>query len=297
MRRLGLVWFAMVALLQAEPDGGIFPKLSPHATVTQTVGTTTVSLEYHRPQVRGRKIWGDLVPFGQVWRAGANEATTVSFSDAVRVNGQPVPAGTYALFSIPGPEQWTIILNKRPRQFGTFEYQPREDLIRFDVKPKAVKEHTEWLTYEVYPASRSSAYVDLYWEKLRVSFLVDVDVDAMVAARMKRAMGKAGDTNWKIYADAAEYFLEQEKELTQALAWVEKSIKIQENPTNLLVKARLLRAVNQSAQALQVLERALKIARARNAPGTVIIPIQTTLEQWKKLNGGSAPVAGSKKMR
>ena len=291
MKRFVFAWLAMAALLQAEPDGGIFPKLSPHATVTQTVGTTTVSLEYHRPQVRGRKIWGELVPFGQVWRTGANEATTISFSDTVRVNGQSVPAGTYALFSIPGPEQWTIILNKRWRQFGAFEYQPREDLIRFDVKSKAVKEHTEWLTYEVYPASRSSAYVDLYWEKLRVSFLVDVDVDAMVAARMKRAMSKAGDSNWKIYADAAEYFLEQEKEMTQALTWVEKSIKIQENPTNLLVKARLLRAVGQSAQATQVLERALRIAKAQNAPGTVTGPIQSTLDQWKKQNGGSVPVA------
>lgn len=291
MKRFVFAWLAMAALLQAEPDGGIFPKLSPHAKVTQTVGTTTVSLEYHRPQVRGRKIWGELVPFGQVWRTGANEATTISFSDTVRVNGQSVPAGTYALFSIPGPDQWTIILNKRWRQFGAFEYQPKEDLIRFDVRPKVVKEHTDWLTYEVYPASRSSAYVDLYWEKLRVSFLVDVDVDAMVAARMKRAMSKAGDSNWKIYADAAEYFLEQERELTQALTWIEKSIKIQENPTNLLVKARLLRAVGQSAQATQVLEKALRIAKAQRAPGTMTGPIQSTLDQWKKQNGGSVPVA------
>jgi len=295
MKRLVLAMLSMAALVWAEPEGGIFPKLSPHAIVSQTVGTTTVSLEYHRPQVRGRKIWGELVPFGQVWRTGANEATTISFSDAVRVNGQPVPAGTYALFSIPGPDQWTIILNKRWRQFGTFEYQPKEDLIRFDVKAKVVKEHTEWLTYEVYPASRSSSYVDLYWEKLRVSFLVDVDVDAMVSARMKRAMTKAGDTNWKIYSDAAEYFLEQEKELAQALAWVEKSIKIQENPTNMLVKARLLRALGQSTQATNVLEKALKAAHAQNAPSTVIGPLQSTLDQWKKQNGGGGPVAGKKR--
>jgi len=294
MKRLIFAWLLVFSTLQAEADAGIFPKLSPRATVSQTVGTTTVSLEYHRPQVRGRKIWGELVPYGQVWRTGANQASTISFTDAVRVNGQPVPAGTYALFSIPGPDHWTIILNKRWRQFGSFEYQPKEDVIRFDAKPKVVKDQTDWLTYEVYPASRSSAYVDLYWEKLRVSFLVDVDVDAMVTVRMKRAMAKAGDTNWKLYADAAEYFLEQEKELAQALTWIEKSIKIQENPTNLLVKGRLLRAVGQLPQATLVLEKALKIARGQNAHASVTGPIQSTLEQWKKQNGGGGSGGGRK---
>jgi len=295
MMRLLVALLATGALLFGmEPDAGIFPKLSPQATVSQTIGTTTVYVEYHRPQVRGRKIWGDLVPFGQVWRTGANEATTIKFSDPVRVNGHPVPAGTYSLFSIPGPEQWTLILNKRWRQFGTFEYQPKEDLLRFDVKAKMVKEHSEWLTYEVYPASRSSAYVDLYWEKLRVSFLVDVDVDAMVTARMKRLMSRAGEGDWRIYADAAEYFVEQEKELNQALGWVEKSIRIQENATNLSVKARILRAIGQPGQAVQAMEKALRIAQAQNAGGAVIGPIQVTLEQWKRENGGSAAAVQKK---
>jgi hypothetical protein len=295
MKRLLLAAFASgLALFGVDPDSGIFPKLSPQATVSQTIGTTTVSIDYHRPQVRGRKIWGELVPFGQVWRTGANEATTIKFSDPVRVNGQPIPAGTYALFSIPGPEQWTLILNKRWRQFGAYEYQPKEDLIRFDVKAKVVKEHSEWLTYEVYPASRSSAYVDLYWEKLRVSFLVDVDVDAMVTARMKRAMSRAGEGDWKIYSDAAEYFLEQEKELNQALIWADKSVRIQENPTNLSVKARILRAISQPAQAYQTMEKALKIARAQGASGAVIGPIQSTLDGWKKQNGGAAPAVQRK---
>jgi len=295
MKRFLLSMFAFgTVLFAAEQDGGIFPKLSPQATVSQTIGTTTVLVEYHRPAVKGRKVWGELVPFGQVWRTGANEATTIKFSDPVRVDGKPVPAGTYALFSIPGPEQWTLILNKRWRQFGAFEYQPKEDLIRFDVKAKAVKEHTEWLTYEVYPASRSSAYVDLYWEKLRVSFRVDVDVDAMVTARMKRAMAKSGESDWKLYADAAEYFVEQEKELNQALGWAEKSIKIQENPTNLSVKARILRAIGQPGQAYQVMEKALRVARSQNASGAVLGPIQSMLEHWKRENGGSAPQAQRK---
>lgn len=288
-RSLAIALLAAFVCLSGETDNSIFPKLSPQSTVSQTVGTTTVTVEYHRPQVRGRKIWGELVPFGQVWRTGANQATTITFSDPVKVNGQPVPAGTYALFSIPGPEQWTLILNKRARQFGAFEYQPKDDLIRFTVKAKVVKEFSEWLTYEVYPASRSSAYVDLYWEKLRVSFLVEVDVDSIVTARMKRAMSRAGDRDWKIYADAAEYFVEQEKELTQALGWAEKSIRIQENPVNLSVKAHILRAIGQPAQAYQTLERALKIARSQNSGPAVTGPIQSTLDLWKKQNNGQVP--------
>ena len=290
-RSLVIALVAALVCLSGETDNSIFPKLSPRSTVSQTVGTTTVSVEYHRPQVRGRKIWGELVPYGQVWRTGANEATTIKFSDPVKVNGQPVPAGTYALFSIPGPEQWTLILNKRARQFGAFEYQPKDDLIRFVVKAKAVKEFSEWLTYEVYPASRSSAYVDLYWERLRVSFLVEVDVDSLVTARMRRAMARAGDRDWKIYADAAEYFVEQDRELAQALRWAEKSIQIQENPVNLSVKAHILRAISQPAQAYQTLERALKIARSQNAGPAVIGPIQSTLDLWKKQNNGAVPVA------
>ncbi len=293
-RSLVIALVAAFVCLSGETDSSIFPKLSPRSTVSQTVGTTTVSVDYHRPQVRGRKIWGELVPFGQVWRTGANEATTVTFSDPVKVNGQSVPAGTYALFSIPGPEQWTLILNKRARQFGAFEYQPKDDLIRFVVKAKAVKEFSEWLTYEVYPASRSSAYVDLYWEKLRVSFLVEVDVDSIVTARMKRAMSRAGEHDWKIYAEAAEYFVEQDKELAQALRWAEKSIRIQENPVNLSVKAHILRAISQPTQAYQTLERALKIARSQNAGPAVIGPIQSTLDLWKKQSNGAVPIAHKK---
>lgn len=282
-------------LLRAEGETLLLPKLSPHATVVQTIGTTTVSLDYHRPAVRGRTIWGALVPYGQVWRTGANEATTIRFTDPVKVNGQAVPAGSYALFTIPGPDTWTIILNRRWKQLGAFEYQPKEDLLRFEVRPKQLKEHTEYLTYDLQPASRSSAYVDLYWEKLRVSFLVDVDVDGMVSARLKRALAKAGDGDWRIFCEAAEYFLEQERDLAQALAWVDRSIRIQENPTNLYVKARLQRAVGQGPQAVQTADKALRLAKAQGAGPSVIGPIQQTLGQWRQGNGGSGIQGSSRR--
>lgn len=282
-----LLLLAVPALAQGSR---IFPQLSPPASVSQTIGTTEVKVEYHRPAVRRRKIWGELVPFGQVWRAGANEATTIRFGDAVKVNGQAVPAGSYALFMIPGPERWTIILNKRWRQLGAYEYDPKEDLLRFEVTPKAVG-LSEWLTFEIYPASGSSAYVDLYWEKLRVSFLVEVDVAGFVTARMKKAMAQAKPGDWKIYADAAEYLLEQDADLAQALTWIDRSVRINENPENLHVKAKLQMLAGQGVDAQRTLDRALKLGRDRKAHQAVLGPIQATAEAWKK--GAPTPRNGN----
>ena len=262
---------------QAPP---IFPQLSPLASVSQTIGTTTVEVHYHRPAVRGRQIFGGLVPYGQVWRTGANEATTIRFSDPVQVNGQKVPTGTYALFSIPNQDHWTLILNRRARQEGAWEYDPREDVLRLDVKPKTVP-HTEWLTYEIYPASSATAYVDLYWEKLRVSLLVEVDVDEIVTARMRKAM-KERPGDWKLLSDAAQYCADQEIHMGEALGWVDRSIKLNEQPTNLAVKARLIYLHGDRAQALQLLEKALNMARTRKQGPSVTGPIEQMLGQWKK---------------
>ena len=263
----------------------LFPQLSPRASVQQVIGTTVLSVTYHRPKVRGRAIWGSLVPYGQVWRTGANEATTISFSEPVKVQGHPVPAGTYALFSIPGPDQWTLILNKRAKQIGAWEYDPKLDLVRFDVKAKPVL-HTEWLTYEVYPGNAYTAYVDLYWEKIRVSFLVEVDVDEIVTKRMRKLMASRPN-DWKIFAQAAEYCLEQEIHMGEALAWAERSIKIQEDPTNLFVKARLLHHAGKVSEAIQMAEKAIQMAKNRKASAAVLGPMEVTLAQWKK--GGVKP--------
>ena len=288
-----LLALALLGLPSAGQGSRIFPQLSPQASVSQTIGTTEVRVDYHRPAVRRRKIWGELVPFGQVWRAGANEATSIRFGDPVRVNGQPVPAGNYALFMVPGPDRWTLILNKRWRQQGAFEYDPKEDLLRFEVAPKAVGMN-EWLTYEIYPASGSSAYVDMYWEKLRVSFLVEVDVTGIVTARMKRAMAQAKPGDWRIYADAAEYLLEQDTDLGQALTWIERSIRIQENPENLHVKAKLQMLAGQGPEAYRTMDKALKLARNGKANPAIVGPLESTLAQWKR-NGSPAATNGNGK--
>lgn len=279
------LFLALFLPLSGQEKGPLFPQLSPSATVSQVIGTTQVELSYHRPAVRGRQIWGGLVPFGQVWRLGANEATTIRFSDSVTIADKKVPAGTYALFAIPGAERWTVILNRHAKQTGAWEYDPQQDVLRFEVKPKAVP-LTEWLSFEIYPAGHGTAYVDLYWEKVRVSFLVEVDVDERVTARMRKAMNER-PRDWKLFSDAAQYCAEQEIHMGEALGWIDKSLKLNTNPHNLQVKAQLLRVTGKHPEALQILEKALQLARARKERPLVIGPLEQTLALWKRNGNGT----------
>ena len=297
IKPIKLAAFLAIALPVLAQGSHLFPQLSPQASVSQTIGITEVKVAYHRPAVRFRKIWGELVPFGKVWRAGANEATTIRFSDPVKVEGKAVAAGTYALFMIPNPDRWTVIFSKRWQQFGSFEYDPKDDVLRFDVTPKPVTNFDEWLTYEIYPASGSTAYVDMYWEKLRVSFLVEVDVKGIVTARLRKLLAQAKPGDWKSFSDAAEYLLDLDKDLAQALKWVDRSLQIKETPANLHVKARLQRALGQAPESVQTLEKALKLAKAEKAPPAVTLPIESTRDQWTKPAPAPAKNSGNGKSR
>ena len=283
--RARILLAALLALpISAQEKGPLFPQLSPSASVSQILGTTRMELSYHRPAVRGRQIWGALVPFGEVWRLGANEATTISFSEPVTIAEKKVPAGTYALFAIPGAERWTLIFNRRSRQSGAWEYDPQQDLLRFEVKPKPVP-LTEWLTFEIYPAGHGTAYVDLYWEKIRVSFLVETDVDELVTTRMRKAM-KARPADWRLFSDAAQYCAEQEIHMGEAVGWIEKSLKLNTNPQNLLVKARLFHVTGRVPEARQILEKAVQLARSRKAGPSITGPLEQTLAQWNRNDNG-----------
>ena len=173
-----------VLLLAAAALPAQAPKVrqSPAASVSQDLGLTKVEISYHRPAVKGRVIWGGVVPYGKVWRAGANEATTISFSGPVKVAGHEVPAGSYALFAIPGKEQWTLILDKNPKQWGAFSYKPEEDLLRFEVAPSAAPMQ-EWLAYTMDLTDQATATVTLRWEKLALSFPVTAEIPGLAALK------------------------------------------------------------------------------------------------------------------
>jgi hypothetical protein len=150
-------------------------RISPKASVSQTVGFTDVTISYSRPGVKGRKIWGGLVPYDKVWRAGANEATKITFSTDVIIEGKKLPAGSYGFFAIPGRNEWTLIFNKVADQWGAFEYNEAEDALRITVKPEKGN-FTEWLRYGFTRTSDNTAAVSLIWENLKVPFKLEVKI-------------------------------------------------------------------------------------------------------------------------
>ena len=150
-------------------------RISPKASILQTVGFTEVGIDYNRPGVKERVIWGGLVPYNKVWRAGANEATKFTFSTDVKINGKTLKAGSYSFFAIPTDEKWTLIFNKVADQWGAFEYNEAEDALRFDVTPEEGSMQ-EWLAYTITKTSKNSAVVKLEWEKLKVPFTIEVSI-------------------------------------------------------------------------------------------------------------------------
>jgi hypothetical protein len=151
-------------------------RISPKATVKQTVGFTDVEIDFSRPGVKGREIWGGLVPYNKVWRAGANEATKITFSDDVKINGNNLKVGRYGFFAIPGRDNWLLIFNKVADQWGAFEYNEAEDVLRIEVTPEEGY-FQEWLDYTITKTSKTEARVKLEWEKLKVPFTVEVSAE------------------------------------------------------------------------------------------------------------------------
>ena len=152
-------------------------RLSPKALVEQTVGYTEVKIEYNRPGVKGRSIWGSLVPYNTVWRAGANEATKITFTTDVKIDGKKLKAGSYSFFAIPTEKTWTLIFNKVADQWGAFEYNDVEDALRIEVTPMPNICWQEWLAYTISKSSDKKAVIMLEWEKLKVPFNVEVEIN------------------------------------------------------------------------------------------------------------------------
>ena len=149
-------------------------RISPKAEVMQVVGMTQVNISYSKPGVKARKIWGTLVPYNKVWRAGADEATKITFSSDVKIEGKKLSAGSYSFFVIPNKKEWTVIFNKVANQWGAFEYNEAEDVMRIKVKPKTA-EFEEWLKYEITKTGDYSANISLQWEKLKIILKLEIN--------------------------------------------------------------------------------------------------------------------------
>jgi tetratricopeptide (TPR) repeat protein len=235
------------------------PTLSQRAVVTQRIGLTDITIIYHEPQVGGRELWGKVIPYGKVWRAGANENTTIAFADDVSVEGKPLPAGTYGLHMIPNEDHWTIIFSRNSTSWGSFSYDEKEDALRVDVKPQPA-EFREALTYTFDDIKPESAAATLRWEKLAVPFHISVDVKAITERSIRNQLRNTGGFTWAGFDEAATWCLDGNCNLEQAMKWEDTSIQNEERFENLLTKSQILAAMgkNQEAEATKAkaLERA-----------------------------------------
>jgi Protein of unknown function (DUF2911). len=267
-----LIFSSSIASAQLD-----LPRPSPSAKVSQVIGLTEVSVEYSSPAVKGRPIWGALVPYDQMWRTGANQATKITFSRDVTLGDKPVPAGSYALFTIPAKGAWTVILNKKADQAGTArDYKADLDLVRFQVHAKPAP-HRERLAFLFSDFTEDKGSLDLEWDKLRVSIPIKVNTEEQALANITKGI----DGAWRTYANAARYLGETKKDYDTGLKYIDQSISLKEDWFNLWIKATLLAGKGRAKEAIGLGEKAYQLGQ--KAEFFFLEPeIKKTLAEWKK---------------
>jgi len=255
------------------------PRPSQSASVMQTVGITDVTITYSRPGVKKRTIWGELVPYDKVWRAGANEATTITFSDDVTINGQKLAAGKYSLHAIPSKEEWTLLFNKAATQ-GNYSYDEKQDALRVKVKPQTA-EFREWMTFEFADVRPNAADVALHWERVRVPYTIVVgDVNSLTLTKARATVATAKADDWATPMQAARFSFENKGDMSETTAWLEKSLKIKEAPANLWLKARVMADAGKTQDAITYGERSVQLAKAAD-PKADTSTQEKTIAEWK----------------
>lgn len=257
------------------------PRLSQGAKVSQAVGLSEVTIYYHRPGVKGRLIFGTkeakaLQPYGEVWRAGANEPTLFTLSDEVTIGGKKLGAGTYRFVTIPGEKEWTLVFNSEVKNWGTV-YEQKYDTLRFNLTPQAGP-HEEWMSYSFSDLTPTSATVVLAWEKVRLPFKIEFNL-------LPRLQGSVG--GWGVLHGAARFAVDNKMYLEEANSWIDRSLALERNFTNLRTKAELLALAGKTKDAVAAAEEGLKIIKARD-PKTLsdfqkqqIADTERTLAEWK----------------
>ena len=237
------------------------PQASPEASVSQVVGLTDITIKYHRPAVNKRTVWGELVPYGQVWRAGANENTTIEFSSPVSMGGKTIPAGTYGLHMWPtSDKEFSVILSSVASAWGSFSYDEKEDVVRVPVSPKPGPDFEERLEYRFENPTETSVDVVMQWEKLTVSFPIQVDTNAVVMASLKAQLRGLPRFGWQAWNTAANWALTHDQDLGEALKWADQSVTTQATFQNLRTKAAILEKKGDTTQAEALRAQAMKIA-------------------------------------
>lgn len=263
----------MVFLALASPYSAIaqfgtgevhLPYESQKASISQTIGITDIEVVYHRPAVKGRKIWGELVPYNSgtsiPWRGGANENTTITFSSDVAIEGKALAAGTYGLHFLPYEKEWTVIFSKNSTSWGSFSYNKDEDALRVTVKPQ-LAEFEEYLKYEFMNPKPASTMLQLHWEKLAVPIRIDVNTHEVVLANIRKELRNSVGFTWRGYNSAASYCADENINLEEGLAWAKRSVSSEENFDGLQTLAQLQEKLGMKDEADKTRDRAMQIAK------------------------------------
>lgn len=287
---LGLLSLGWATAVSAQPPGP--PRISPKATVSQTVGLADVEVTYHRPSVKGREVFGELEPWGEVWRTGANEATTITIEHDAKIEGKPLPAGTYALFTIPREEgKWTVIFNREAEQWGAFQYNQEEDALRVDVAPQTVHHH-ELFTIAFTEVTADSAVLNLVWDETRVPVELAFDTLALAFEKAQadfaqaREEGSDPQIGQRVWAWAG-YFLNQGKHQEEALEMASWLASQREIYWTVALEARLLAATGQTEKAIATAQKAMELGQQAQEsnpnPGMArsMEQLAGELEEWR----------------
>jgi len=251
------------------------PRPSPDATVIQFVGVTEVKIDYSSPGVKGRKVWGELVPFGEIWRTGANEATTITFSDAVKINGSELPAGTYGIHTIPNENEWEFIFSKDTKVDGSSTFDKDKEVLRVKAKPE---EHhfMERMTFLFTDVTDNSVSVNLLWDKLKVSFKIETNTQELFLSKAREQL------SWSPTFQAAQYCLTNNTNLEEAYKWIEASCLISEVYWNTRVKAQIQNKLGMKNEAIATMEKAIALGSKMEDAPFDYDNMKKMLEDWKK---------------
>lgn len=259
-----LFWVSLVQAQQIQ-----MPQASPAAQISQKVGLTDVTVEYSRPSMKGRKIFGELVPFGQVWRTGANAATLLTFSTEVNIEGNKLPAGTYALYSIPGKNLWTIIISSNTKLWGAVGYDQSDDLMRFMVKPGKTGQRYETMEINFVDMTDTGASLAIKWENTRVKFRIETEVDDIVMSQIQELVIDQQPQNPGLYYQAANYYFTNNKDLNQAYEWITKSVDDDPKYWTMHLKAKIELGLGKKKEAIESAQKSMEMAREAKNPDYV----------------------------
>jgi hypothetical protein len=259
-RTIGMVGmlFAGVTVAHAQSALLKLPDVSQQARVSQRIGLTDITIDYHRPLVRGRKVFGGLIADNQVWRAGANQNTIIEFSNPVSIEGQSLPKGVYGLHMIPGETSWIVIFSKNSSSWGSFTYDKGEDALRVTVKPQAI-ENQEALRYDFDELKPNSAVMTMRWEKVAVPVKVEVNTSEIVEESLhKQLRGRVG-FEWQAWTDAANYLLNNNLNPGEAANYADRSIDIEDRFENEMTRSRALKVLERNEEARAARDKAIAL--------------------------------------